>query len=462
MMTNSDIGSGAFPLLGTLVPRSAPDPRDDQWTIGCEVLDRDMTRFASYCDFLPKLGIRSIRLQGGWAKCEREKGRYDFSWLDEPVDFALAHGLDPMLETDYGNLIYEGGGTANLAGGFPLSDEALAAWDAWVAALSRHFAGRVRAWAMWNEPDFCKEGTRTPQEIAAFNVRTARIIRGAIPDARIAGLSLATDDPAFHEACYKALGDDIGLFDRFLYHGYAPAPEESYGNVERLQALCARYAPHATLCQGENGAPSEMPGEGLSLNHIAWSEISQAKWDMRRMLGDFARGIPSSVFTICDYFHPGFGIASYGLLRADSSRNVIGAKRAFDAVRNVVTVFDPETARVERRVSSPETSLQLWEFERKGAPLFAFWTAGEWECVDGGWRMAHRRPGDSMETRPAVLNWSGKPFADPVWVDLLTGGIRAFPCDRIIECADGVVFTGVPVYDSPCLLTERAAVALAS
>lgn len=24
---------------------------------------------------------------------------------------------------------------------------------------------------------------------------------------------------------------------------------------------------------------------------------------------------------------------------------------------------------------------------------------------------------------------------------------------------DGVVFTGVPVYDSPCLLTERAAVA---
>ncbi len=457
-MTNDDIWTGAFPLLGTLVPRNAPDPHDDQWTIGCEVMDRDMTRFSAYKGYLPQLGIRSIRLQGGWAKCEREKGRYDFAWLDEPVDFALVHGLNPILETDYGNPIYEGGGTPDLAGGFPLSDEALAAWDAWVAAMSRHFAGRVRDWAMWNEPDFCKEGTRTPEEIAAFNVRTAKAILKNIPDARIAGLSLATNDPDFNEACYKALGDDIRLFGRFLYHGYAPAPEESYANVERLQALCARYAPHATLCQGENGAPSEMPGDGLALHHIAWSEISQAKWNMRRMLGDFARGIPSAVFTICDYFHPGRGIGCYGLLRADSARNVIGVKRAFDAVRNVVTVFDSETTRVKRRVSSPETSLQLWEFERRGAPLFVFWTAGEWEFADGGWRMAYRRPGDSLETRPMVLNWPGEPFGNPVWVDLLTGEIRAFPRDRMVACADGTVFTGVPVFDSPSLLTERAAV----
>ena len=443
-----------------LAARNAPDPRDDQWTVGCEVLDRDMTRFSAYKDHLPELGIRSIRLQGGWAKCERAKGRYDFAWLDEPVDFALAHGLNPILETDYGNPIYEGGGTPDLAGGFPQSAEALAAWDAWVGALAGHFAGRVRDWAMWNEPDFCKEGTRTPEEIAAFNVRTARTIRQAIPDARIAGLSLATNEPGFHEACYKALGDDIGLFGRFLYHGYAPAPEESYANVERLQALCARYAPHAILCQGENGAPSEMPGDAHALNHIAWSEISQAKWNMRRMLGDFTRGIPSSVFTICDFRHPGFGMASYGLLRADSARNVIGVKRAFSAVRNVATVFGPETSRVvERRVSSSETSLQLWEFERKGTPLFAFWTAGEWEESAGGWRMAWRRPGDSLEKRPAVLRWPGAPFADPVWVDLLTGEIRAFPRDRMIQCADGVVCINVPVYDSPCLLAERAALA---
>ncbi len=141
---------------------------------------------------------------------------------------------------------------------------------------------------------------------------------------------------------------------------------------------------------------------------------------------------------------------------------MIGVKRAFAAVRNVVTVFDSECRRVAgRRVSSPETSLQLWEFERLGAPLFAFWTAGEWEESDGGWRMAFRRPCDSLEKRPAVLNWPGKPFADPVWVDLLTGDVREFPKCCMKACADGVVFINVPVYDSPCVLTERHALSIA-
>ena len=99
-----------FRRVGTLVPRSSPDPVDDQWMIGCEVLDRDFAKFSAYKDYLPQLGIRSIRLQGGWAKCEKEKGKYDFSWLDEPVNFALAHGMNPVLETDYGNPIYKGGG----------------------------------------------------------------------------------------------------------------------------------------------------------------------------------------------------------------------------------------------------------------------------------------------------------------------------------------------------------------
>ena len=451
----------ALPLLGTLAPRTAPDPKDDQWMIGCEVLDRDFTKFSEYKDYLPKLGIRSIRLQGGWAKCEKEKGKYDFAWLDEPVDFALAHGLNPVLETDYGNPIYNGGGTPDLAGGFPISDEALAAWDRWVDALSKHFRGRVRDWAMWNEPDFCKDaskGDRTPEKIAMFNVRTAKGILKNIPDARVAGLSLATNDPGFNEACFKAFGEDIRLFWRFIYHGYAPAPEESYSNVTKLKGLCAKYAPHATMWQGENGAPSEMPGDGMALNHIAWSEVSQAKWDMRRMLGDYVREIPSSVFSICDYYHPGFGAASYGLLRADSARNVFGAKCAFTAVRNIVTVFDSDVQRVPRKVSSPESSLQLWEFQRRGAPLFVFWTAGEWINQGGNWQMAYKRPSDSMEKRSAVIRWPGKSFREPVWVDLLTGKVYAFPRERMISCADGLVFTDVPVYDSPCIVTERVAI----
>ena len=461
-------GDVEFKRAGTLVQRSRPAPDDDQWMIGCEVLDRDFARFSEYKDYLPGLGIRSIRLQGGWAKCEKSKGVYDFSWLDESVDFALAHGLNPVLETDYGNPLYKGGGGRDLAGGFPHGEEGLAAWDRWIDALSRHFAGKVRDWAMWNEPDIgwhepLKDdpdavGRHKPETIAAFNVRTAKIIRRNIPDARIAGLSLSTTDPGFIEECFKAFGQDIGLFWRFIYHGYRDAPEKSYANVENLKALCAKYAPNATLWQGENGAPSEMPGERLALNHIAWSEISQAKWDMRRMIGDYVRGIPSSVFTICDYFHPGRGIGCYGLLRADSDRNVIAVKRAYGAVRNVVTVFDPSVARVPRSVSSPETSLQLWEFSRKGCPLFVFWTCGEFRRNKKGWEMAYERPGDDCRMHPVLIEHAGTQMRDPVWIDLLTGKVFEFPKSNVLKSAGGAMYTNVPAYDSPCVLTERKAV----
>ena len=130
--------------VGTLAPRGVKDIRSSNWTLGCEVLDRDFAKFDEYKRFLAPLGIKKIRLQAGWAKCERVKGVYDFSWLDHQVDYALAQGIAPMLETGYGNPVYPGGGGWDLAGGFPTSEEGLAGWDAWVDALSKHFATRVR------------------------------------------------------------------------------------------------------------------------------------------------------------------------------------------------------------------------------------------------------------------------------------------------------------------------------
>ena len=200
------LGATAFAYeanpVARIRPRLASDVTSSNWTIGCEVLDRELAVFAEYKDFLPPLGIKRIRLQGGWARCEKEKGVYDFSWLDEPVDFCRAHGIEVLLETSYGNPIYAGAGGWDLGGGFPKSEEGLAAWDRWVEALATHFKGRVTDWAMWNEPDL--KGKKTPAEIAAFNVRTAKIVKRIIPDARIAGLSLSRNDAAYVEKCLTA------------------------------------------------------------------------------------------------------------------------------------------------------------------------------------------------------------------------------------------------------------------
>ena len=331
--------------IGTICPppnlTARPSRPCDLWTLGCETLDRDFADYDQYKEYLAPLGLRKIRLQAGWAKCERVRGVYDFTWLDHIVDDARARGLAPILETGYGNPIYPGGGGFDLGAGFPTSDVGLAAWDAWVDAITRHFAGRVDEWFMWNEPDISpSDGSapKTPEQIAAFNVRTARIVKRNIPGARIAGLSLARNRAEFLEECIRALGADATLFDWFIYHGYQEAPEASYENVEAQKEVVARLAPHARLRQGENGAPSEMT-TFFALKRKAWSEISQAKWDLRRMLGDIGHGVESSIFTICDFNHIGREINRKGLLRADEEHRVIAVKRAYYAVQNLTSVF---------------------------------------------------------------------------------------------------------------------------
>ena len=456
--------------VGTLAPRSVKDIRSSNWTLGCEVLDRDFANFDEYKRFLAPLGIKKIRLQAGWAKCEREKGKYDFSWLDHQVDFALANGIVPMLETGYGNPIYKGGGGWDLAGGFPTSEEGLAGWDAWVDALSRHFATRVRDWAMWNEPDIGSP-KKTPAAIAAFNVRTAKIVRRNVPGARIAGLSLAHNNADFLEECLREMGTDVALFNSIIYHGYAPAPESSYVQVEAQKAVLAKYNPAAKLRQGENGCPSEMATR-FALSRIPWSEYRQAKWDMRRMLGDLGHDVESSVFTICDFNHTGREINLKGLLRANEEKEVVAVKRAYYAVQNVVSVFDDTLVRVaDSGFGTKDVTVCTYEYKKAdGARVFAFWSCAETtRTADkekdpllpaGQVIPVYERPGDSFATRPHVFKWTGAPLKDPVWVDLFTGAVYAFPKKDVCVSANSTRYVNVPVYDSPCLLAERSALEL--
>ena len=82
--------------IGTIRPRSVAEVGPcDHWTLGCETLDRDFADYDAYKEYLAPLGLRKIRLQAGWAKCERVRGNYDFAWLDHIVDDAIARGLDP-------------------------------------------------------------------------------------------------------------------------------------------------------------------------------------------------------------------------------------------------------------------------------------------------------------------------------------------------------------------------------
>ena len=486
--------------IGTLRPRNANEIRGSNWTLGCECLDRDFTDFDEYKDYIVPLGIKEIRLMAGWAKCEKKPGVFDFAWLDHCVDWANEHGINVLLDISYGNPIYKGAGGPGLANGTPNTPEGLAHWDNWVEKLGEHYKGRIRDYAMWNEPD--NKNINTPAAIADLNVRTARILKRIMPDCRLHGLSLARNNPEYLEECLKELQklDGIGLFDTFIYHGYAHNPDVSYVRVEEQKAVCAKYAPKARMRQGENGCISEW-SDRFAVSLWPWSENSQAKWDMRRMLGDLGHDCRSSVYSICDLqYAPPYSPFTYlnrkGILRTNAKHQVYQIKKAYYAVQNVVAVFDDSLVRVEKpRVSTFDRCVSLYEYVKDGRhPLFVFWDRGlvatkrSYRKIDDGtgtlrptlfidsdkvYSLSYSEvdgynkanltprigiPSDDFTTRPNVFEWAGEPLKNPVWVDLFTGAVYEIPAKQQVAHSCGITFVRIPVYDSPCLVTERAAI----
>ncbi|HRR34685.1 MAG TPA: beta-galactosidase [Kiritimatiellia bacterium] len=432
--------------IGTVRPRSADQIAGSNWTLGCETLDRGFAIWDEYKGYIVPLGIKTIRLQGGWAKTEKVKGVYDFAWLDTIINDARGMGLNILLETGYGNPIYPGGGGFDLAGGFPTSEEGLAAWDRWVEAMAKRYAGKVRDWAMWNEPDINKQ--HKPADIAAFNIRTAEIIKRIIPDARIAGLSLASSNPKLLDQCLSALAEKgkVDLFHWFIYHGYEFNPDVSYPKVEALKATLAKYSKTARMRQGENGCPSETATRFALSNH-PWTEYSQAKWDLRRMLGDLGHDVESAIFTICDFNHKGREINRKGLLHATEDKRVDGIKLAYYAVQNTVAIFDDTLARVTvpavSVMADKSSACFAYRHVKTGAPLVVLWD-------NSG------RPDDAFVTRPAQVTVKDLTFKEPVWVDLITGRVYELPADRMVKAGAFTLFKDVPFYDAPVLIAEKA------
>ena len=58
--------------------------------IGFEKLDMKMFDQEKVYDHVADLGVKKVRIQSGWARTEKEKGVYDFAWLDSIVDNFLA------------------------------------------------------------------------------------------------------------------------------------------------------------------------------------------------------------------------------------------------------------------------------------------------------------------------------------------------------------------------------------
>ena len=440
-------------IMGTLKPKSVFEISSSRWTLDCGGMDREHADWRAVRDYVAPLGIGRVRQQAGWARCEKDAGLYDFAWLDQCVFDAKRMGVKVWMELSYGNPAYEGGGGRHLNAGFPMSEEALTAWDNWVTAMAEHYKGTVVDWCIWNEPNGNTTGN-TIEYATAFAVRTAEILRSIIPDARISAFALTKADPSWIEPFVRELKrlGKTDLFDAIAYHHYNHNPDAGYDEVEKSRQIVAKYAPGLKLLEGEGGTQSEWCRNG-ALSNTFWTEQTQAKYDLRRSLGDLGHGDDTEVFHLCDLEYRAvkhhWGLLRYGLLKttgqADGFR-VLKVKKAYYAIQNAVSVFNDAL-----ECLSPATTSKIegvdkaviydWKDRATQTPVVVFWDAAA-------------MPSDSNAVQTAKVTVKGGALENPVWVDLLTGNVYKIDASQITSSKGATVYT-VPVYDSPAFITSQ-------
>lgn len=462
LITAQETDDTSFPLIGKVEPRSSNEIAASNWSIGGETMDRDFTDFNEWKSYLGETGAKKVRLQGGWAKCEPKKGEYNFEWLDNIIDEVIAQGVEPWLQTSYGNPIYEGGGYPDLSGGFPVSEEALEAWDKWVAELTKRYKNKVKIWEIWNESD--NNSKNTPEDYARLFIRTAEIIRKDIPDAKIYALSLASVKVEYVEPflAYIKKQNKLHLIDVITLHGYTFRPADVYERYRKIQQLTASYADHIIIGQGELGAPSEEQPY-YALNSYPWTETSQAKWLLRKMLGDLGRDIPSLYFSIIDMNYvrrltrtgnqvveleePIYTVNTKGILRANKDNTVAGKKPAFTAYQNITSIFDHSLERIPNYLYKTTTDMSLSAYGYR-AKNFDHQVITIWE--DEG------TPNNSTDKVKVDFEFPKANFIEPVYVEMLTGEVYEIPKTDWDKNRTQYTFRNIPIYDSPILIAEKS------
>jgi hypothetical protein len=455
-----------LPYIGTVKSRSTKEIESSNWLIGTETLDRDFADYEQYKEFIAPLGIKRLRMQAGWNKTERVKGQYDFAWLDKIINDAHARGFQPWLQTSYGNVLYAGGGGANLGAGLPVSEEALQAYDRWVTALVTRYKDKVSDWEVWNEPNFGDNTINTPEMTADFNMRTAEIIKRIQPNAKISGLALGHFSPRFTEAFFKRLGEKnkFHLFDNMTYHDYVYNPDFNVDGVKQLRAQLDKWAPQVKLRQGENGAPSAGGGGRGALWDYPWTELTQAKWNTRRMLGNLGLDIESSIFGLIEMnytFGPINRLNFKGIIKSDASLRVIRPKMAYYSIQNVTSVFDNTLERIKTLevtnnidAAGPNDHRLRYSTDRKVA-VFGYRHKTTGKQVYTLW-LKENVPVDENDLRPNDISISNGNFDQPVWVDIISGAVHDIPAAQWSKNGNTFTFKGIPIYDAPILIADRS------
>lgn len=429
--------------IGLVTTRPANEVKQSNWSIGCETLDRDFATFDNYKKYVGELGAHHARIQSGWAKCEQIKGKYEFTWLDKIVDGLLEMKVQPWMVLCYGNPLY--GANENLGARIFTDEATMTGWLAYVRATVKRYKGKVKEWEIWNEPNL-GDNASFAASYANILMKTVKVVKEEQPDAVIIGFALAGTPHNFAREVFETLkkNKQETIVDYLSFHPYVHNPDEANADIDSLWKLARSYDPKIKLYQGENGCPSILEW-GHALHSYPWTEISQAKWLLRRMANDWHRQIRSSIFTLVDLQYKNM-LQSFGLIRTNLLHQNIYKRPSFYAVQHMINILDQD---------AEQTGYLQYESLAQRTISISGVKKGKY---NGGliW-FSDKIPGDDLQWDKIDITIKDLSIANPVYVDIITGKVYELPKHNVKKIGNDLRLRDLPVWDSPMLLIDKSA-----
>lgn len=462
-----------FEKIGKVRPRGAGEIHSSRIGIGFEKLDRNLYDPKPCYDPIGELGAHWVRVQSGWCRTEKQKGVYDFSWLDEIVDALIARHTRPWMCLCYGNELYTPGANnkAGAVGRPPIhTEEERQGWDAYVAACVAHYRGRVTEFEIWNEPDgrWCWRPEPDPDEYSAFALRTAKVIKAANPDAQVLVGSFCVDFDFF----YRFMTEELAAYtDAVTFHRYQFDVDNGLReHVRNIRAVLNRFDKPIRIIQGETGTQSEYSTHG-ALRCADWTERRQVKFLLREVMANLSTEVQfTSYFSMADIFeniqddegeiskewYGFFGLLGETFDDKGKPLNTYRKKDAFYAMQTLCALFDDTVRNADlpilfrcgedsavggrnENVNRPDSALMYQGFEKdNGARAFAYWKAADIMTTDFASSVS--------------VSCYGLP-GDVKLVDLYDGTVYRIPEDHIRRENGIIKIDNVPYRDYPLLLT---------
>ena len=459
--------------IGTIVPKASKDIKKSRIGLGFEKLDRDVFDPEKAYPYVAQTGVKWARLQSGWQRTEKEKGVYDFAWLDSVVDNLIAIGVEPWLCLCYGNQLYTEMAKEHFGavGCVPIhTQEERDAWRNYVQATVSHFKGRIRCYEVWNEPDAMHGWKHGPSgtELGEFTIATAKACKEADPDCKVIGFCTCRTN-RFHfieELCETGVCDYL---DSISYHCYSIHDQDFEDTYKYYEGICKQYNPAMTVVQGESGTQSRHDGCG-ALHGANWTPLKQAKFLLRHLMIDLACGAElTSYFSCMDMIEALNGkvgdVNSYldygyfGVLGADFDENgrstgEYSPKLSFGALQNLCSLFSED---FEQKPFPCEFVKKESAFVRGFDIDPSDLRYSGWKKPNGARALCYWNSKSNIVTQTyegtvsiRLMNGDAK---DLRIVDLLTGNIYEIPESMKMSDKQFTLLINIPVTDYPMLLT---------